>query len=217
MTHEQTGPADLRAAVDAAHHTVASALDDPEQHGATAVAWCSAHLAAVDAVLYGAASRRVVGPRTALRAARHADHALQQAANRLDRRLTGDTHLDHVPVEAVAAEVRDRLADHRRAEGRLVSALSYALPGDQLTELGRRLTAATTQGPTRPHPHTHHTPLSALVSRVDAIADRVRDALDNRVPATGRPVAAPRPLGRWGRYLMGAPSGPPEQQSDAER
>lgn len=214
MTHEQppAGTTDLETATSEAHRHVLDALPDRGGDGPAAVAWASAHLAAADQVLY-AAAHPVHAARQALRTARAADHRLQQAVFRLDRRLTGDTHLDATPVARVAAEVRDALAAHTRAERRVVDALRRALPAERLAELGPRLVAATADAPTRPHPHTPHTPASKLVAWVDAGVDRIRDVLDNRVAATGHAVRPPRPLGRWGSYLTGAPY-PSEPQSE---
>lgn len=206
MTNVQppAGTTDLETATSAAHRHVLDALPDRGGDGAAAVAWASAHLAAADQVLY-AAAHSVPAARQPLRTARTADHRLQQAVFRLDRRLTGDVHLDSTPVARVAAEVRDALAAHARAERRVVDALRRSLPAERLAELGPRLVAATADAPTRPHPHTPHTPAAPLVAWVDAAVDRIRDVLDNRVAATGHAGRPPRPLGRWGRYLTGAP------------
>ena len=195
----------LSALARTAHEHVASALDDPEAQGAAGVAWCSAHLAAVDEVLYAEAHHRVPESHDRLRAVRAADRVLQHAIGRLDRRLTGDTHLDHVPVEQVVEEVLSALEGHARAEARLLALLEPALSDDERSTLAERLAAATTSAPTRPHPHVPHTPFAPLVDRLEAAVDRVRDALDNRVGATGRPVKPPRPLGRWSSYLTGTP------------
>lgn len=192
----------LTATVQATHDHVLAALAEPERDGPAAVAWCSAHLVAADRVLYGAASRR---SHTPLGDVRSADHLLQQAVNRLDRRLTGDTHLDRVPVQQVAGEVRSRLEAHAAAEARVVQQLLDAVDDDEAQALADRLSEVTSLAPTRPHPHTPHSPASGLVGRLDAAVDRVRDVLDNRTASTGRPLRPPRPLGRWGSYLMGRP------------
>jgi hypothetical protein len=87
----------------------------------------------------------------------------------------------------------------------VVAELSTRLaPGDQQA-LAQRLDRAMAAAPTRPHPHTPHTPMAALVAQIDAAVDRARDLMDNRttcVPCRTRPPRAP---GRWGSYLMGVP------------
>jgi hypothetical protein len=196
---------DLLRAIDAAHDQALAALEDPERTGCVAVAHCSAHLAAVDCVLYAAARRRVRDGRLRVRSARSADRALQQAVCRLDRRLTGDVHLGDVPLEDLARQVEERLLVHADVERRLVGSLQVLLGPDEQQALADALDRAATSAPTRPHPHTRHTPLASLVARLDAGVDRVRDVMDNRVVATGRSARAARRPGRWGCYLMGVP------------
>lgn len=200
-THSATSAA-LTRSVAEPHDVVLQALDaDPM----TAIAWTSAHLVAVDQVLYAAMHRRVAGARPRLRHAREVDRDLQRAICRLDRRLTGDHHLAGLPVETLADEVRAALHRHDQVEHTVLEALSQVLSERDLQGLALRLDEVMTTAPTRPHPHTRHTPLSRLVSRIDAEVDRVRDVMDNRVVATGRPRRAARPLGRWGCYLTGTP------------
>lgn len=204
---------DLLKAVDAEHDHVLAELEHPDRTGWAAVARCSAHLAAADCVLYGAARRRIRDGRLRLRSARSADASLQQALCRLDRRLTGDAHLAEVPLEDLARQVQDRLRAHADVERRLVRSLQVVLDLDEQQALLAALERAATNAPTRPHPHTRHTPLAALVARLDAGVDRVRDVMDNRVVTTGRAPRAIRPVGRWGSYLMGVPYPPRERPS----
>lgn len=204
---------DLRSAVDTAHDHVLAELADPARTGWAAVARCSAHLAAADCVLYRAARRRVRDGRLRVRSARAADRALQQALCRLDRRLTGDVHLAGVPLEDLAGQVRERLRAHAELERSLACSLQVVLAPEERQALVDALQRAATSAPTRPHPHTRHTPLASLVARLDAGVDRVRDVMDNRVVATGRAVRPARPAGRWGSYLMGVPY--PERERPA--
>lgn len=195
----------LRAAVTEPHDRALGALDDAAPDAPVAVAWCSAHLAAADHVLYAAVQRHVPDGRRRVRGARQIDHAFQQAVCRLDRRLTGDLHLSDVPVEVLVDQVRKLLQAHTEAEHELVLDLEALLDRREQQELAASLSAATGDGPTRPHPHTRHTPASGLVAWVDAAVDRARDAMDNRVVSVGRRQRATRPVGRWGSYLLGTP------------
>jgi hypothetical protein len=200
-THSASSTALTRTAVEP-HEVVLEALDsDP----LTAIAWTSGHLVAVDQVLYAAMRRRVAGAGPQLRVVRDVDRDLQRALCRLDRRLTGDHHLAELPVEQLADEVRAQLQVHEQAERSVLDVLSGVLSEGDLELLVDRLGQVMATAPTRPHPHTRHTPLSGLVARIDAEVDRVRDVMDNRVVTTGRPRRQVRPLGRWGCYLTGTP------------
>lgn len=200
-THSASSTA-LTRTVAEPHDIVRQALDDDPL---TAIAWTSAHLVAADQVLYTAMSRRVTGSRARLRLVRQVDRDVQRAICRLDRRLTGDHHLAELPVEQLADEVRAALHEHEQVEQVVLEALSEVMSEQDLQRLAGRLTDVMATAPTRPHPHTRHTPLAGLVSRIDAEVDRVRDVMDNRVVATGRQRRAARPLGRWGCYLTGTP------------
>lgn len=195
----------MSSAVDDPHARALAALERPEPDALAAIAWCSAHLAAADCVLYARAERHVRNGRQRVRGARAIDHTLQQALCRLDRRLTGDVHLAEVTVDDLVHELRKRLLLHVDSERRLVQSLEVVLDRGAQEELADRLREATAVAPSRPHPHTRHTRLAPLLARVDAGVDRVRDVMDNRVVPTARPPRTPRRAGRWGCYLMGTP------------
>jgi hypothetical protein len=196
---------DLPSAVTAPHDRALAGLDGGPSGAADAVAWLSAHLAACDCVLHAAVRKALPAGRRRVRELRDGDHLLQQALCRLDRRLTGDVHLAGVPLQEFVDDVRDRLADHVAREGRAVDELTTRLSPDDQRALAQRLGSAMAAAPTRPHPHTPHTPMAALVAHVDAFVDRARDLMDNRTAPTPCAVRAPRAPGRWGSYLMGVP------------
>lgn len=202
---------DLLAVTSEPHDRALTALEKPGSDALAAVAWMSGHLVAADCVLYAAAQRHAKNGRKRVHALRAVDHALQQALCRLDRRLTGDVHLVDVPVATVAQQVREGLLAHADGERRLVTSLQAVLDPAEQRALAEALLAATLDAPSRPHPHTRHSPLSSLVARIDAAVDRVRDTMDNRVVPTGRPTRGARPSGRWGCYLMGVPYPEDEQ------
>jgi hypothetical protein len=206
----------LAAGAAEAHGRALDALEHPEADGAGAVAWCSAHLAAVDQVLYAAARRRVPDGARLVHVARGVDRRLQAALCRLDRRLTGSVHVSDVPLRALSDEVRHALRRHDAVEQQLLRGLTEALAPAELQELCERTAHAMESAPTRPHPHTRHTPLAALVARVDAWVDRGRDLMDNREVPTPRVRRAARRPGPWGCYLMGVPY-PDEQVRSRQR
>ena len=196
---------DLPTAACAPHEMAFAALDDAEASAFAAVAWCSAHLVAAHRVLYAEAAKRLPeGPRR-VRAQRAVDHRLEQAVCRLDRKLTGDTHLCATSITELAGEVRAILSEHAVGEAELVADVMNVLDDEEQERLATRLAKAMRCAPTRPHPHTRHMPLGALVSRLDACIDRARDLMDNRVVPTPYNARLPRAPGRWACYLMGTP------------
>ena len=214
MTAIDVDALDLRSAVVVPHDVAYAALDEADTSAAAAVAWCSAHLVAVGCVLYPAVQRRLPQGQRRVRALRAVDHRLQQALFRLDRRLTGDAHLCATPVEAFADEVRVRLRAHADAECQALDELTAVLEPQEQESLAGRLEAAMRTAPTRPHPHTPHTPFAHVIAQLEAGVDGVRDLMDNRVVATPRRSRPARVPGRWGCYLMGTPYPVPQERSD---
>ena len=196
---------DLPTAACAPHEMAFAALDDAEGSAFAAVAWCSAHLVAAHRVLYAEAAKRLPDGARRVRAQRAVDHRLEQAVCRLDRKLTGDTHLCATSVTELAEDVRGVLSEHAAGEAELVADLIGVLDDEEQEQLATRLARAMRCAPTRPHPHTRRLPLGALVSRLDACIDRARDLMDNRLAPTPYAARAPRTPGRWGCYLMGTP------------
>lgn len=194
--------------VAAPHARVLAALDDPDTNSLAAVTWASTHLAAVERVLHPVAARLLPDGAARVRSQRAADHRLQQALWRLDRRLTGDLHLASASVPALEDAVRRGLAEHADGERDLVADLREALAPDGERALGELLDAAVRRAPTRPHPDTRHGRHGGALSFwSESVVDRVRDGLDCREVPTPHAVPVPLPLGRWGAYLMGVPYG----------
>ncbi len=196
---------DLPTAMCAPHEMAFTALDDAEGGAFAAVAWCSAHLVAAHRVLYAEAAKRLPDGARRVRVQRAVDHRLEQAVCRLDRKLTGDTHLCGTSVTELAEQVRAVLSEHAATEAELVADLMGILDEQEQEQVATRLAKAMRCAPTRPHPHTRHMPLGGLVSRLDACIDRARDLMDNRVVPTPYNARAPRTPGRWACYLMGTP------------
>lgn len=194
--------------VDHAHRHTRAALGDPDTNSLAAVTWAAAHLAAVAKELYPVAARLLPEGRERVRRQVSVDSRLQQAAWRLDRRLTGDVHLARASVADLESAVRDALRAHEAGEQVLVAQLREVLDPAAQRDLGERLAAALLRGPTRPHPHTGHARYGACAFWFGATVDRVRDAMDSRDVPTPHRVPVPRRLGRWGAYLLGVP-GPP--------
>jgi len=150
--------------VEHAHERAFAALDDPAANSLVAVTWASAHLAAVEKVLYPLAARTLPGGRDRVRAQVAVDHRLQQVLWQLDRRLTGDVHLRAIPVDVLEAEVRRALHEHATGERSLVTDVQAVLRPRQRRALDDGLARAMLRGPTRPHPHTRHGRFSGAVT-----------------------------------------------------
>lgn len=203
----------LQAELDHAHESARHGLDDPTENTLTAVTWASAHLAAVDRVLYPAACAALDGGRKRVQEQRAVDRRLQLVLWELDRRLTGDVHLRRVPVPVLEDGVRRGLQAHEDGERRLVADLVRVLTPEQQHDLVVRLAAALLRSPTRPHPDTRHGRRSAgLTFWFDGVVDRVRDSLDSRIVPTPHRTPVPRPVTRWGAYALGGALQPRGEQ-----
>lgn len=191
--------------VEHAHERAIAALDDPAVSSLVAVTWASAHLAAVEKVLYPLAARTLPDGRRRVRAQVAVDHRLQQVLWQLDRRLTGDVHLRTMSVDVLEAEVRRALQEHATGEQGLVAGLQAVLRPRQLRALDDGLARAMLRGPTRPHPHTRHGRYSGAVTFwFDGVLDRARDGMDSRVVPTPHRTGASRPMTRWAAYALGS-------------
>lgn len=197
---------DLRTELAHAHEHVLDGLDNPSENTFAAVTWASAHLAAVERVLYPAACKALPDGAERVRAQKRVDHRLQLVLWELDRRLTGDVHLRRVPVQVLEDGLRRGLQAHERGESSLVADLVRVLSAEEQKELVERLATVLMRSPTRPHPDTRHGRFGGdLVFWFDGVVDRVRDSLDSRIVPTPHRTSVPRPVTRWGAYALGAP------------
>lgn len=190
------------SAVDLPHLRATEALARPGRPALDAVAWLSAHLAAVDHVIHPVARGIRPGTAAVLRRQRAVDHHLHDALWLLDRRLTGDVNTARTPVETMLTGVRARLAEHVAVERELLEAVTSVLPEGLQRDLADRLAGAMLRAPTRPHPFTPHVGLGGrLAFVVDGLLDRVRDGLDSRPVPTPTRARTPPAGSRWGPYF----------------
>ena len=210
-------PGLLLAEVEHPHEQALAVLDDPAQNSLAAVTWAAAHLAAVEKVLHPLACRTLPDGRDRVRAQVAVDHRLQLVLWQLDRRLTGDVHLQNVPVQSLEDGVRRALQAHALREHAMVEALREVLPPEQQQDLVDRLARALMQGPTRPHPDTRHGRFAGGVAFwFDGVVDRLRDSMDSRSVPTPHRTPVPRPVTRWGAYALGAPWDRPATRGRAD-
>lgn len=208
MTEQTPDQADLGAALAAPHERALHVLEGPRPRPLDAVAWLSAHLAAVDRVLYPLARQLAPDGRAAVRDLCAIDRRLQHVLWRLDRRSTGDMHVAQVPLRPEVDRLRTRLAEHAAAEGALLAGMIDGLSPAGKDDLARRLATAMAHAPTRPHPYLPHVRFGAdVLFHVDALVDHLRDALDARPVPTPHDDREPVAPGRLGTYLLGGPAG----------
>lgn len=173
-----------------------SALTDDAGRAGDAVAWLSAHVAAVEHVL-GPRVLRVLGAGPVVEHRRATDDLLLRMQV-LDRVCAGYA----IPPGASLRMVRDdlvaALVDHAATEDAVVRELLRRVSETDARQLAARYVNALRRGPTRPHPHrARRGPLEPVRFTVDTIRDRIRDVLDARtVPLPRSPDARPPLLGR---------------------
>jgi hypothetical protein len=194
----------LLTTIEAAHERALVALTSADARRFDAVAWLSAHLAAVALVLDPLVDRYVPRSVAERQEEQRVTHELQLLLRTLEQVAAADVHAPRVDIALLRGRLLSLLASHAAAEHLLVDRLARALPPDDAVALAFRYERAVAHGPTRPHPYAWHTgPLGRLVFTLDRARDRVLDVLDSRpvpIPAPRRP---PRRPGKWGDYLLG--------------
>lgn len=190
--------------VERAHAEARRVLDSPRPM--EAVAWLASHLAAVDRVVYPVAAQRLTGGRLLVRQQRRAAHELQHLLRLLEQALAGDAWAGHVDTERLLGRLRQQVDRHAAGEHEVLSRLAGVLSGVEQQYLVRRFDECVQRAPTRPHLVVPHAgPLGALAFRLDALRDRILDAMDGRHTPTPRRAPHQHRPGRWGHYALGRP------------
>lgn len=185
---------------------------DPRQalHASdAAVAAVSAHLSAMEAVVYPEMARRVPGGRARVAELGRLARRCSSVMRGIEQYVQGD--LNH-PAHSVASLRRDLaalLAEHAKTEDGLLRELTERLSENDRRLLLDRFADAMRHAPTRPHPHLGHGGIfgGSLAIRLLGSFDHLLDVMDAREVA-GAPVRAPAPAGLWGWYLLGRPTAP---------
>lgn len=199
----------------ATHERARAALASPHR-SMDAVVWLSAHLTAMEHVVYPSARALLPRDRQALDTQRRLTRRMQGVLRQLEQLWTGDALAQHDSGDRLRCELEVLMAEHERLEHDLLSRLEASGTHETGVDLADRYHRAIGRGPTRPHPHgPRQGRLGRLVYTFDAARDHLLDVLDSRhvpLPRTSRPR---RPLGRWGSYLLGQVDVP--DQSPTER
>lgn len=201
--HVNTDP-DPVAVVTDANRRAASTLRTADADPLDAVAWASAHLAALERTLVPLARRTGGEARTEVAEIRRLGRRLHLELRRLEQRSSGDALIARTDPRALRARVVERLEEFTVAETAMLTGLFAGLGADVTAVAVAAYSKSLAVAPTRPHPHTPHRGLlGAVAFRVEALRDRVLNTMDGRhvpVPRPRRPVREP---GRWGQYLLG--------------
>jgi hypothetical protein len=179
-------------------------LRSPEADQLEAVAWASAHLAAVTRTLVPLAARTLPDASDEVTALRRATAHLQVHLRRLEQLHSGDGLVSRIDDIAVHDSARDDLERYLVLESHLLRRLFAELGPESSAAAAAAYEKQLGSAPTRPHPHTpQRGALGALAFRVDAMRDRVMDTMDGRHMPIPRPRRSVPEPGRWGRYLLG--------------
>ncbi|MCL9761956.1 hemerythrin domain-containing protein [Frankia sp. AiPa1] len=174
-----------------------------------AIAAISAHLSAMEAVVYPECSRRLPGGRARVAELSRLARRCASVMRGIEQYVQGDLHHPAASVASLRRDLAALLTEHARIEDELLRALDAQLSDVERARLRERFADAMRHAPTRPHPHLgHRGPLGGNVTiRLLGTFDHLLDVLDAREVA-GAPVRAPAPAGLWGWYLLGRPTSP---------
>ncbi|KJE21929.1 hemerythrin HHE cation binding domain-containing protein [Frankia torreyi] len=185
---------------------------DPRQalHASdAAVAAVSAHLSAMEAVVYPEMARRVPGGRARVAELGRLARRCSSVMRGIEQYVQGDLNRPAGSVASLRRDLAALLAEHAKAEDELLRELTERLSEADRRHLLDRFADAMRHAPTRPHPHLGHGGIfgGSLAVRLLGSFDHLLDVMDSREVA-GAPVRAPAPAGLWGWYLLGRPTSP---------
>jgi hypothetical protein len=188
----------------AAHERARAALANADNRMMDAVVWLSAHLTAMEHVVYPVMRANLPTERKEIDEQRRLTRRIQRTLRLLEQRCAGDGLAWAGSSDRLRGALTLLTADHEESEGVLLAHLSGTMTDEAGRTLAERYDHAIGHGPTRPHPHgPHRGMLGRLTYAFDAARDHILDVLDSRhvpLPRTERPH---REIGRWGRYVLG--------------
>jgi hypothetical protein len=193
------------AAGTAGHVLVMDGYDAEDAYDAE-VATLSGHLAAVEAVLYPVARKRLDGGRAEVAAQQRLSRRIERLMRLIEGHFYGEVHAIDMRVEPLQRRLAQLVEDSRRSELDLARRLDATLTTAQRHAVAQDFTAARKHAPTRPHPYTPHTRgLARFAFHVCSMWDRAFDVMDNRKVPGSAPRRRLTPLTLWDRYVL-APS-----------
>jgi hypothetical protein len=191
---------DLRAVVSHADSEAERLLEPDGPVPLDAMAWLSAHIAAMDRAVYPVVRRSVPQGKEIVAHQRVVAAKLCRTLRVVERRHSGDVLASGLDSGRMLGVLHEHLVAHQIVQAELVDALERELSDAEQSIVITAYQRALEHAPTRPHPHLGRGP---LMFRLDAMRDRVLDVMDGRtstVPRVPRHQIVP---GRWGAYLLG--------------
>jgi hypothetical protein len=180
----------------AAHHRARAALASPDDRVMDAVVWLSAHLTAMEHVVYPFVRTNLPTDREQLDEQRRLNRRMQRTLRFLEQQWAGDALARPDPGHRLQSRLTVLLAEHEEGEEALLARLSD-ITDEAAHDLAERYDHAIGHGPTRPHPHgPHRGRAGRLTYAFDAVRDHILDVLDSRhipLPRTGEQSTLRRP------------------------
>jgi hypothetical protein len=202
---------DLRSVMTHADAEAERLLESSGSVPLDAMAWLSAHIAAVDHAVYPVVRRSVPDGRHVVEQQRAIASRLARTLRVVERRHSGDALASGLDSAQMLAVLHEHIDAHKAGQSELVGLLEEALSDAEQAIVIKAYQHALEHAPTRPHPHLGR---GGLVFRIDALRDRLLDVMDGRnvsVPRVARRQITP---GRWGSYWLGQPH---DQDHDHDR
>jgi hypothetical protein len=169
-----------------------------------AVVWLSAHLTAMEHVVYPFMRTNMPTNRKELDEQRRLARQRQRTLRSLEQRWSGDGLAPSGSSDRLRSQLTLMMAVHEQGERALLACLSEAITDEAALILAEAYDQAIGHGPTRPHPHgPHQGKLGRLAYAFDAARDHILDVLDSRHVPLPRTLRPKRQLGLWSRYVLG--------------
>jgi hypothetical protein len=169
-----------------------------------AVVWLSAHLTAMEHVVYPVMATLLTDHQEDLDRQRAASRRMHRGLRLLEQRRAGDGLIRIDSLGGRPDRLLMMMDEHAARERELLARLVEALDEQAVSSLAVRYDDAVRHGPTRPHPHgPHRGQLGRLTYAFDAVRDHLLDILDSRHVPLPKDAPRQRKVGRWGRYLLG--------------
>jgi hypothetical protein len=189
----------------ASHVRVMDGYDTEDAYDAE-VATLSGHLAAVEAVLYPVARKRLDGGRAEVAAQQRLSRRIERLMRLIEAHFYGEVHAIDFDVEPLQRQLAQLVEVSRQSELDLARRLDATLTAAQRRVVAADFAAAMRHAPTRPHPYTPHARgVAGFAFRVCSLWDRAFDVMDNRTVPGQTLRRRVRPPTLWGRYVL-APS-----------